>query len=99
MLLKFTNPDGKIEISADINPYGLLISVKDNGVGISKDNIDKLFRIEESCTTLGTQNESGTGLGLLLCNEFVLKHGGKIWAESELSKGSTFSFIIPKRHS
>lgn len=93
--LKFTHVNGKIVISAKQSHSEILVSVNDNGVGISKKIVQKIFRFEESRSTLGTQREQGTGLGLLLCKEFVLKHGGKIWVESELGKGSTFSFTIP----
>ena len=72
------------------------ISVCDNGVGIEKVNLDKLWRIDESYTTKGTEKETGTGLGLLLCKEFILKHKGKIRVESEPGTGSTFYFTIPK---
>ena len=94
--LKFTHPDGKITISARQNRSELIVSVSDNGVGISKKTIENLFTFEESRSAMGTQREQGTGLGLLLCKEFVSKHGGKIWVESELGKGSTFYFTIPK---
>ncbi len=86
----------KLAISAKQQKQEVIISVSDNGIGIPKNTIEKLFRFEENCSTLGTQRESGTGLGLILCKEFVLKHGGKIWAESEYGKGSTFCFTIPK---
>lgn len=68
----------------------LTISVKDNGVEISKSNIHKLFRIDENYSTAGTNNEKGTGLGLILCKEFVEKHGGRIWVESVEGKGSVY---------
>ena len=68
-----------------------------NGIGIKKDTIEKLFRIEESRSTAGTKGEQGTGLGLLLCNDFVKKHGGHIWAESEYGKGSRFVFTLPRK--
>ncbi|WP_299527000.1 ATP-binding protein, partial [uncultured Lutibacter sp.] len=70
-------------------------TVSDNGVGISPDTLLKLFDISEKITTEGTAGEKGTGLGLLLCKEFVEKHGGKIWVESELGKGSAFKFTLP----
>jgi PAS domain S-box-containing protein len=72
-----------------------LISVSDNGIGIEPEKLSRLFDISQNITTKGTKNESGTGLGLLLCKEFVEKHGGKIWAESKLGKGSEFKFTIP----
>jgi len=64
-------------------------------MGISEDRLGKLFRIAESYSTPGTDREKGTGLGLILCNEFVKKHGGNISVLSEEGKGSTFSFILP----
>jgi len=94
--IKFTNSGGTIVISAEQKPDELLVTVSDNGVGIKNDTIEKLFRIDENNSTAGTQNEEGTGLGLILCKEFVEKHGGKIWVESEVGKGSKFYFTIPK---
>jgi len=95
--VKFTNPGGRIIISAEQKNNELIVSVSDNGVGIKRNDICKLFRIDETFSTTGTQNEKGTGLGLILCKEFVEKHKGKIWAESEAGKGSKFSFMIPVR--
>ena len=94
--VKFTNLGGKIIISAEQNPTELIVSVCDNGVGIRQDDIEKMWRIDESHTTKGTEKETGTGLGLLLCKEFILKHEGKIWVVGESGKGSTFYFTIPK---
>lgn len=94
--VKFTHPGGMIQISAEQQPDDWMISVNDNGVGIRKNDIEKLFKMEETHSTYGTQNEVGTGLGLLLAKEFVTKHGGKIWVESEAGKGSTFFFTIPR---
>jgi len=94
--IKFTETGGKIIISTEQMANELVVSVLDNGVGISSESIGKLFRIDENNSTLGTQNEKGTGLGLLLCKEFIDKHGGRIWVESEPGKGSRFFFSIPK---
>jgi PAS domain S-box-containing protein len=94
--VKFTHPGGMIQVSAEQQPDEWMISVKDNGVGIRKNDMEKLFKLEETHSTYGTQNEVGTGLGLLLSKEFVSKHGGKIWVESEAGKGSTFFFTIPR---
>jgi len=94
--IKFTHPNGQIRISAELKKNELIIAVQDNGVGIKNDRIEKLFRIEETQSTVGTKNEKGTGLGLILCKEFIEKHGGKIWVESEVGKGSKFYFAIPK---
>ncbi|MBW8334501.1 MAG: PAS domain-containing sensor histidine kinase [Prolixibacteraceae bacterium] len=94
--IKFAHTGGEICISAKPKQGEWVITIADNGVGINKETIDKLFRIDESYSTLGTQNEKGTGLGLLLCKEFVEKHDGKIWIESEVGKGSKFHFSVPK---
>ena len=72
------------------------ISISDTGTGLSEEDIKKLFRIDVHYTTIGTSSEKGTGLGLILCKEFVEINGGKIWVESELGKGSTFKFTLPK---
>jgi two-component system sensor histidine kinase/response regulator len=96
--IKFTNIGGQINIRCEQTNSKITISVSDNGVGIAAEVIDKLFEISHIHTTKGTSNESGTGLGLLLCKEFVEKHGGEIWAESEEGKGSTFYFTIPYKH-
>jgi len=94
--IKFTSKGGKIDIYAEEESAMVKISVLDNGVGITPDNLAKLFSISEVRSTRGTEKEKGTGLGLLLCKEFVEKHEGKIWAESEVGKGSTFIFTLPK---
>jgi signal transduction histidine kinase len=98
--IKFTNPGGEIVIMTEPCNKELVVSVADNGIGISPESIPKLFRIEESMSTPGTKNERGTGLGLILCKDFIEKHGGKIWVESNSEsitngKGSTFKFTLP----
>lgn len=93
--IKFTNPGGEIVISAEHKGPETTISVQDNGVGIEKSDLEKLFHIDSASSTPGTQNEKGTGLGLLLCKDFVEKHGGKIWVKSERGVGSTFYFSLP----
>ncbi|HOZ14722.1 MAG TPA: tetratricopeptide repeat-containing sensor histidine kinase [Tenuifilaceae bacterium] len=93
--IKFTSNGGWIEIDAKQNSKFVEISVSDSGIGIKGDDIDKIFMLDSSFTTKGTANESGTGLGLLLCKEFVEKNNGKIWAESKKGKGSTFYFTLP----
>ncbi|MDP5157798.1 MAG: PAS domain-containing sensor histidine kinase [Flaviramulus sp.] len=93
--VKYTPEGGQIKISAASTPKETTISVTDTGIGIKPENLNKLFKIEETISTLGTENEKGTGLGLILCYDFVKKHNGKIWAESEFGNGSKFSFTIP----
>ncbi len=93
--IKFTHTTGRIFVTAVQNRDECQISIRDTSVGIGKENISKLFRMDESFSTVGTHNEKGTGLGLLLSKEFVEKHGGKIWVTSEPGKGSTFYFTIP----
>jgi len=94
--IKFTKSGGKISIEANENAEHVTIAVSDTGVGISLNNIAKLFDMTQVITTKGTAKETGTGLGLLLCKEFVEKHGGIIWVDSEVNKGSTFKFTLPK---
>lgn len=93
--IKFTSNGGSIEIAAKNIDNSVEISVSDSGIGIKGDDIDKIFMLDGSFTTKGTANESGTGLGLLLCKEFVEKNNGKIWVDSKKGKGSTFYFTIP----
>lgn len=94
--IKFTPENGDIRIYSEEKENTIITSIKDNGVGISKDRIDNLFNPGCNGSTKGTKNESGTGLGLILCKEFVEKNGGKIWVESNEENGSTFSFSLPK---
>lgn len=95
--IKFSYPESKIKISVHETKDQIEISVADSGVGIDPEDLNKLFRIEEGYSTPGTQDEKGTGLGLILCKEFVEKHGGVITVESEAGNGSTFKFTIPNR--
>ncbi|MFC2102084.1 PAS domain S-box protein [Bacteroidota bacterium] len=93
--IKFTPFGGNITVLVKPGEKVCTLSVKDSGVGISKADISKLFRIDSKHTTRGTADEKGTGLGLILCKEFVEKYGGKIWVESEEGRGSAFSFTLP----
>ncbi len=93
--IKFSYKGGVIRVLVEISGGNALISVVDNGTGIPKENLDKLFRIDSAHTTVGTNNEKGTGLGLILVKEFITKHGGEIRVESEQGKGSTFIFTLP----
>jgi len=93
--IKFTNKSGRIDIYAEKNHKIVTITISDNGIGIELDTLNKLFDISQKTTTDGTEKEKGTGLGLLLCKEFVEKHSGKIWVESILGKGSDFKFTMP----
>lgn len=93
--LKFTHPNGEIKVLLQKEEMAWLIKVIDNGIGIPEHRIDKMFRLDQNESTPGTQNEKGTGLGLLLCKEFIEKHGGKIWVDSQVNKGSEFCFTIP----
>jgi two-component system, sensor histidine kinase and response regulator len=96
--IKFSYENSKISIKIEDYDYKYyIISVADTGVGIPQDKLDKLFKIGETdISSKGTKNETGTGLGLILCKEFIDKHNCKIWAESEMGKGTTFFFTLPK---
>mgnify|MGYP001809950403 CR=1 FL=1 len=93
--VKFTRPGGTITISAKSSSNKLEVSVSDNGIGILEEDLKELFLIGEIHTRYGTLNEKGTGLGLILCKEFINKHGGSLDVESRIGKGSKFTFSIP----
>jgi PAS domain S-box-containing protein len=93
--IKFTNSGGKIRLTGKLENDRLHITVSDTGTGIDKENMHRLFSLDKSFRTRGTGNETGTGLGLIICKEFVHLHKGEIWAESEPGKGSDFHFTIP----
>ena len=94
--VKFTPKGGQISIVAKPgNGSGMEISISDSGIGMNKDLLDNLFQLDEYPSRKGTDGEPSTGLGLLLCKDFVEKHGGEIWAESEEGKGSVFHFNLP----
>jgi len=95
--VKFTPKGGKVTISAKtISEKSVEISIKDTGIGISKESIDNLFNLDSSTNRKGTDGEPSSGLGLILCKEFVEKNGGTLWVESDEGKGSTFYFTVPK---
>jgi len=93
--IKFTNKNGEITISSSHKKDMIEFSVKDNGVGMSEDQKMMLFGMNKSFTTPGTTNEKGSGLGMILCKDFIEKHGGKIWVDSDSGFGSEFFFTIP----
>lgn len=94
--VKFTPKGGKVNLSAKItDDKNIEISIRDTGIGMSKAMVDNLFRIDVQTSRKGTEGEPSTGLGLILCKEFIEKHGGKIWVESEIGKGSKFYFTLP----
>ena len=93
--LKFTEPGGEVRIGSRDLGDEIEITVSDTGLGIPEEHLSKLFSISENYSTAGTDKERGTGLGLLLCKEFVEKNGGRIRVKSEPGKGSEFSFTTP----
>jgi two-component system sensor histidine kinase/response regulator len=95
--IKFTEK-GKIIISAKKNKNEVTVSVEDNGVGMNKKQLGKLFKIDKSASSRGTHGEEGTGLGLIICKDFAGKNGGRIWAESKEGKGTVFHFTVPLKN-
>ncbi|RXM43660.1 sensor histidine kinase KdpD [Flavobacterium sp. YO64] len=95
--IKFTDKHGEITLKIQKIGQKVLVSIADNGIGISLDAKENLFKIDTKVIQKGTENEKGNGIGLLLCNEFIKLHDGEIWVESELGKGSTFMFTLPFR--
>lgn len=94
--LKFTDSGGSITISATVQEQEAEMAIADTGHGIEQEARELLFRLDKTYTTTGTAGEHGTGLGLILCQELVENNGGRIWVESELGKGTTFFFTMPR---
>ncbi len=93
--IKFSSKGSEISLKASPNDETVRVDVIDSGIGIAEENIGKLFAIDKNTTSQGTEGETGSGLGLVLCKEFVEKNNGRIWVESQLGKGSVFSFVLP----
>jgi len=93
--LKFTDPGDRVTLSATTNGDTATLSVADTGIGMKPEAVDALFHLDQHRSTIGTSGETGTGLGLLLCKEYVDMHGGKISVESTLGEGTTFRIILP----
>jgi signal transduction histidine kinase len=93
--IKYTNNGGSIHVSARLNDKETEITIADTGIGMYEETRQKLFKIESNLSIRGTANEKGNGLGLIICKEIIEKHGGKIWVESKLNRGSRFIFTLP----
>lgn len=93
--IKFSYPGSTVTVKVESRDNYALIAVQDKGVGMTQEKVAKLWKVGNQISTKGTEDESGTGLGLILCKEFVEIHGGKIWVESTPEKGSTFYFTVP----
>ena len=94
--IKFTHTKGLIMIQAEQDGSNIIVSINDNGIGMSQDKVDKLFRYDTKVSTQGTNNEKGTGLGLLLCKEFVEQNNGQLTVESIQGSGTTFFVKLPE---
>lgn len=95
--IKFTGENGEIKISVKQDEDGIRVECQDNGIGMDRFDLEKLFRVDAQLTRIGLEGEKGTGLGLILCSEFIKLHGGEIWATSEKGKGTTVSFRLPEK--
>jgi len=93
--IKFSSKGSTIETGSTQTDSAIIVWVKDQGVGISNENKEKLFKLDQHFSTIGTNEETGSGLGLLLCNELLKKNSGKIWFETELGSGSVFYVSLP----
>ena len=94
--IKYTPNFGEVVISTNQTNDFYIISITDSGIGMTNEDVNKLFRTDVTHSTPGTNNEKGTGLGLILCKDFVKKIGGDIWVESDYGRGATFRFTLPK---
>jgi signal transduction histidine kinase len=96
--IKFTNENGKIEIDAEERAANeIVIRIRDNGIGMGENTINKLFKLQEKITTLGTNHEKGAGLGLILIKEFVEKNNGEIFVESKEGEGTQFTLLFKNK--
>ncbi len=93
--IKFTKPGGDVNIFTALDKERVTVYIKDTGIGISEEFRSRLFNIQEKSTSVGTNNEQGSGLGLILCQDFVKQNGGELLVESKINEGSTFYFTIP----
>ena len=93
--LKYTNMGGTVALGVTLLPDMIEVYVKDSGIGMDAETVEKLFKLDQTFSTVGTANEQGTGLGLILCKEFIEKNNGSIHVDSEPGKGSTFRFTLP----
>lgn len=93
--IKFSNPGGVISIGSELSQNQAMVAISDEGVGISETDASRLFRIDTTVKSLGTMGEKGTGLGLVLCHEFIQKNGGTINVRRNSGAGTTFWFTIP----
>ncbi len=93
--IKFSYQNSKIEISQELKYDHYIFTIQDYGIGMNRETLEKLFKIESTHPISGTANEKGTGLGLIICKEFVERNGGSIWVESKEGKGSSFHFSLP----
>jgi signal transduction histidine kinase/ligand-binding sensor domain-containing protein len=96
--IKFTERNGRVTVTAREVRREVIVSVTDNGIGLTPEKKAKIFKLDAGISSRGTENEHGTGLGLFLCKEFVEKHGGRIWVTDAEGKGSEFNFAIPLIH-
>ncbi len=95
--IKYTPKDGRIDVIISTNNDTARVEVKDTGIGMDEKSLQRLFKIDDHFSTRGTDNEEGTGLGLILCHEFISKNYGKIHAESKVNQGTSFIFTVPEK--
>jgi len=93
--IKFSQENSTIFLSAEIQGIEVVVKVRDEGIGMNREQVNRLFKADENISTPGTRNETGTGIGLILCKDFIARHGGRIWAESKPGEGTIMIFTLP----